>query len=90
MNIVWVETVLDGIFWIAIMRVGIFWVGIFQVGVILGENFLWWGFSGWKLSGENHPGGNFPGGSFTSTVLIVCKVYPFSFLFFFSEIQHGK
>ena len=55
-------------------------MGVFQVGVILGENFLWWRFSGWKLSGENHPGGNFPGGSFPSTYGFV----------FFSEIQHGK
>ena len=49
LNIVWVGTILDGIFWIAIIRVGIFWVGIFQVGVILGGSF---------------PGGNFPGGSY--------------------------
>ena len=62
LNIVWVGTILDGIFWIAIIR-----VGIFQVGVILGGNFLWWGFSRWELSGGNHPCGNFPGGSFPST-----------------------
>ena len=59
LNIVWVGTILDGIFWIAIIRVGIFWVGIFQVGVILGGNFLWWGFSGCTLSEGNHLGGNF-------------------------------
>ena len=49
LNIVWVGTILDGIFWIAIIRVGIFWVRIFQVGVILGGSF---------------PSGNFPGGSY--------------------------
>ena len=42
-------------------------MGIFRVGVILGRNFLWWGFSGWELSGGNHPIGNFPGRSFPST-----------------------
>ena len=65
LNIVWVGTILDRIFWIPIIRVGIFWVGIFQVGTfqvgaILDGNFLWWRFSGWELSGENHPGGSFP------------------------------
>ena len=49
LNIVWVETILDGIFWIAIIRVGFFQVGVFQVGVILGGNF---------------PGGDCPGGSY--------------------------
>ena len=38
LNIFWVGTILDGIFWIAIIRVGIFQVGIFQEGVILGGN----------------------------------------------------
>ena len=52
LNIVWMGTILDGIFWIAIIRVGIFWVGIFQVRVILSGSF---------------PGGNYPGGSFPST-----------------------
>ena len=64
LNIVWVGTILNGIFWIAIIRVGIFWLKIFQVGVILdgsfpGWNFLWWGFSGWELSRGNRPGGIF-------------------------------
>ena len=49
LNIAWVGTILDRIFWIAIIRVGIFWVGIFQVGIILGRSF---------------PNGNFPGGSY--------------------------
>ena len=43
-------------------------MGIVRVRVILGENFLWWGFSGWELSGGNHLGGNFPGGIFPSTL----------------------
>ena len=70
--IVWVGTVLDGIFWIAIMR-----VGIFQVGVILGGSFPGGSYPGWKFSlvgvfwegivRGNHPGGNFPGGGFPST-----------------------
>ena len=64
LNIVWVGTILDRIFWIAIIR-----MGIFQVGVILGGNFLWCGFSGWELSRGNHPGGNSPGGSFPSTII---------------------
>ena len=34
LNIVWVGTILDGIFQIGTIRVGIFWVAIF-----LGENF---------------------------------------------------
>ena len=55
LNIVWVGTILDGIFWIAIIRVGIFWVGIFQVGVILCGNFL----------GGNAPGGSYPGWEFS-------------------------
>ena len=46
LNVVWVGTILDGIFWIAIIWMGIFWVGIFQVGVILGGSFL----------GESFPG----------------------------------
>ena len=65
LNIVWVRTILDGIFWIAIIRVGIFWMGIFQVrifqvGVVLSENFPGgnclggsypeWELSGWELS----------------------------------------
>ena len=55
LNIVWVGTILDGIFWIAIIRVGIFQVGIFQVGifrvgtvwvrVILGGSYPRWEFS---------------------------------------------
>ena len=55
LNIAWVGTILDGIFWIAIIRVRIFWVGIFQVGVILGGNF----------PGENFPGGSYPGWEFS-------------------------
>ena len=49
LNIVWVGTILDGIFWIAIIR-----VGIFQVGVILGGSF----------PGGNFPGGSYPGWEF--------------------------
>ena len=49
LNIVWVGTILDGIFWIAIIRVGIFWAGIFQVGILLVGVIL---------------GGSFPGGSY--------------------------
>ena len=52
LNIVWVGTILDWIFWIGVIRVGNLWVGIFRmgivrVGVILGGNF---------------PGGNWPVG----------------------------
>ena len=43
-------------------------MGIVRVRVILGENFLWWGFSGWELSRGNHLGGNFPVRSFPSTL----------------------
>ena len=39
LNIVWVGTRLDGIFWIRVIRVVIFWVGISWVGVILGGKF---------------------------------------------------
>ena len=51
LNIVWVGTILDRIFWIKIIR-----VGTFQVGIILGGNFPGgsypeWEFSGWNLSG---------------------------------------
>ena len=73
LNIVWVGTILDGIFWIAIIRVGIFWVGIFQVGVILGGSFPGGSYPGWELPewelswvgiffGGGFPGGNCPGG----------------------------
>ena len=41
LNIVWVGTVLDEIFWIGIIRVGISWMVI-----ILGRNF-----SGWNCPG---------------------------------------
>ena len=56
LNIVWVGTILDGIFWIAIIWVGIFQVGIFLVEVILGGSF---------------PGGNFPGGIVRVGVILV-------------------
>ena len=46
LNIVWVGTILYGIFWTAIIR-----VGIFQVGVILGGSF----------PDGNLPGGSYPG-----------------------------
>ena len=68
LNIVWLGTILDRIFWIAIIR-----VGIVRVGDILDGNFLLWEFSGWELSGGNHPGGNFPCGSFPSTITGVCS-----------------
>ena len=72
MNIVWVGTILDRIFWIAIIRVGIFWVGIFQVGVILGGNCPGGSYPGWELScwelswvgiffSRGFPDGNCPG-----------------------------
>ena len=35
-------------------------MGIVRVGVILGGNFLRWGFSGWELSVGNNPSGSFP------------------------------
>ena len=73
LNIVWVGTILDWIFWIWVIRVGIFWVVI-----ILGENFPGgkcpggscprWEFSGWELCGWELSwviiflGGNFSGG----------------------------
>ena len=55
LNIVWVGTILDRIFWIAIIWVGIFWVGNFQVGiflegVILGVSFPGGSYPGWKFS----------------------------------------
>ena len=50
LNIVWVGTVLDGIFWIGINRVGIFWIV-----TILGGNF----------PGVNCPGGSYPGWEFS-------------------------
>ena len=67
LNIVWVGTILDRIFWITII-----WVGTFKVGVILGGNFPGgsypeWEFSGWELSwvriflGGGFPCGNCPG-----------------------------
>ena len=80
MNIVWVGTILDGIFWIAIIRVRISPVGFARVGVILGGNcqggsypdweFSLVGLSRWELSAGNHPSGNFPGGSFPSTLIL--------------------
>ena len=51
LNIVWVGTILDRIFWIAIIRVEIFQVGIFQVGDILDGNFPGGSYPGWELSG---------------------------------------
>ena len=65
LNIVWVGTILDGIFWITIIWVGIFqmgvtWVGIFRVRL-----------SGWELSWVGIVrvkvilGGIFFGGSFS-------------------------
>ena len=54
LNIAWVGTILDRIFWIAIIRVGIFWVGIFQVGI----------FQVGIILGRSFPNGNFPGGSY--------------------------
>ena len=78
LNIVWVGTILDGIFWIAII-----WVGIFQVGVILdgsfpggnfpGGSYPGWGISGWELFRGNHPGGSFPSTKFTESVFCIHK-----------------
>ena len=53
LNIVWVGTILDWIFWIGVIQ-----AGIVKVGVILGGNF----------PGGNHPGGIFQGEVFPSTV----------------------
>ena len=82
LNIVWVGTILDWIFWIGVTRVGIFWVVI-----ILGENFPggnWpgrsypgcessgWEFSGWELSWVGiFLGGNFPGRSYPVGIIRV-------------------
>ena len=46
LNIAWVGTALDAIFWIGIIRVGIFRMGIVRVEVILGGN----------CPGESYPG----------------------------------
>ena len=56
LNIVWVRTLLDGIFWIGIHRVEIFWLVIilgvnFSGGNCLGGICPEWEFSGWELSG---------------------------------------
>ena len=75
LNIVWVGTVLDRIFWIRLI-----WVEIFQMGISLGENFLGGnclsgGYPGWELFGWELSwvrivqvgvivGGNFLGGSY--------------------------
>ena len=45
LNIAWVETTLDGIFWI-----GIIWVGIFLVVIILAENCLGGSYTRWEFS----------------------------------------
>ena len=58
LNIVWVETILDRIFWIGVIRVGIFRVRIVRVGVIRGGNFTRW----------NDPVGIIQGGNFHSTL----------------------
>ena len=50
LNIVWVGTILDGIFWIAIILVGIFWVGIFQVGILQVGVILSGSYPGWEFS----------------------------------------
>ena len=60
LNIVWVGTILDRIFWIAIIRVGIFWVGVIlggnfpggivRVGVILDGNCPIGSYPGWEFS----------------------------------------
>ena len=65
LNIAWVGTILDRIFWIAINWVGIFCVGIFQVGVILGGSF----------PGENFPGGSYPGWEFSGWELSRWELY---------------
>ena len=77
LNIVWVGTILDRIFWITIIR-----VGTFQVRVILGGNFPGgsypeWGFSGWELSGWELSwvgiflGGGFPCGNYSGGIIRV-------------------
>ena len=63
LNIVWVETILDGLFWIAIIRVGIFQVGIFYELSWVGVFQVWIFQVGVILSG-NFPGGNYPCGSY--------------------------
>ena len=55
--IVWVGTILDGIFWI-----GLIWVAI-----ILGGNFTGGNYPEWELFGGNHPSGNFLGWRFPSS-----------------------
>ena len=52
------------------------------MGLILGENFLWWEFSGWELSGWNHLGGNFPGAGFHVTFIetIIEEIVNLSFM----------
>ena len=70
LNIVWVGTILDGIFWIAIIRVEILWVGIFQVELTW-VGIFWVG----VILGRNFPGGNLPGGSYPVLVCFFITVY---------------
>ena len=51
LNIVWVGTVLDEIFWIGITWVGIFWVVIILVGNFPGGNCPSGSYPGWEFSG---------------------------------------
>ena len=51
LNIVWVGTVLYGIFWIDIIQMGIFWVVIILVWNFLGGNSLGRSYAGWEFSG---------------------------------------
>ena len=80
LNIVWVGTISEGIFWIAIIRWEFSGWEFSRGGVILGENVLGgncpsgsyhgWKLSGWELSWVRiFFGGDFPGGNFSSTVL---------------------
>ena len=77
LNIVWVGTLLDGIFLIAIIRVGIFWVVIILSGNFLGRNcpggsYPGWEFSGWELSWVGiFLGGNCPVGIIRAAIFRV-------------------
>ena len=50
LNITWVGTVLDGIFWIRIIRVGIILVGNFPGRNFSDRSYPGWEFSVWELS----------------------------------------
>ena len=98
LNIVWVGTILDGMFWIAIIRVGIFQVGVILGGSFQGGSYPGWKFSRWELTwvgiffGGGFSGGNCPGGIIQAGIfrvgvfLVLINIYFFFLLKIFEQL----